>query len=113
MPVDFTDCVSDFLGPEICRHPVVLGAKLDENEKNLMEMPLDIAELDESVLKLNLRSAPGIDGVSNRFIVKFWQFFREPLHRYASTCVEKGVLTDTFRTAIIRLIPKKGDTSKL
>jgi hypothetical protein len=113
MPVDFTDCVSNFLGPEICRHPVVLGAKLDENEKNMMEMPLEIAELDESVLKLNLRSAPGIDGVSNRFIVKFWQFFREPLHRYASTCVEKGVLTDTFRTAIIRLIPKKGDTSKL
>jgi hypothetical protein len=82
-------------------------------KKNLMERQLDIAELDKSVLKLNLRSAPGIDGVSNRFIVKFWPFFREPLHSYASTCVEKGALTDTFRTAIIRLIPKKGDTSKL
>jgi hypothetical protein len=74
-----------------------------------MERPLDIAELDELVLKLNLRSAPGKDGVSNRFIVKFWTFFREPLHRYASKCGEKGALTDTFRTAIIRLIPKKGE----
>jgi hypothetical protein len=113
MPADFTNCVSEFLGPEISRHPVVTGSKLDEHEKALMERPLDIAELDESVLKLNLRSAPGIDGVSNRFIVKYWNFFREPLHRYASKCVEKGALTDTFRTAIIRLIPKKGDMSKL
>ncbi len=91
MPADFTDCVSDFLGPEICRHPVVLGAKLDENEKILMERPLDIAELDESVLKPNLRLAPGIDGVSNRFIVKFWTFFREPLHRRMPPNVWKKV----------------------
>jgi hypothetical protein len=51
MPADFTNCVSEFLGPEISRHSVVLGSKLDENEKILMERPLDIAELDELVLK--------------------------------------------------------------
>ncbi len=74
MPEDFTDCVSNFLGQEICAHPVVQNSKLNEDEKNLMDRPLEIAELDDSVLKLNLRSAPGIDGVSNRFIVKFWNF---------------------------------------
>jgi hypothetical protein len=68
---------------------------------------LRIGELDEAVKTLNLRSAPGVDGVSNRFIVKFWKYFREPLFRYATTCINNGKLTNTFRTAIIRLIPKK------
>ncbi len=110
MPADFTNCIEEFLGPDICQNPLVVNSKLDENERELLERPLSIAELDESVNSLNLRSAPGIDGVSNKFIFKFWRYLREPLHRYAVKCIEKGSLTDTFRTAIIRLIPKKGDT---
>jgi hypothetical protein len=113
MPEDFTGCVEDFLGPDICRHPLVAGSKLSEDEKTDLESPLGIAELDESVRNLNLRSAPGIDGVSNKFIAKYWIFFREPLHRYATKCIANGRLTETFRTAIIRLIPKKGDTTQL
>jgi hypothetical protein len=91
----------------------VSNSKLSEEEKKFLDRPLSIHELDESVNNLNLKFAPGIDGVSNRFIFKFWALFREPLHRYARTGIEKGVLTDTFRTAIIRLIPKKGDTTLL
>jgi hypothetical protein len=113
MPGDFTNCVSEFLGPEICRHPLVLNSKLSEDEINFLDRPLCLNELDESVNNINLKSAPGSDGVSNRFIFKFWALFREPLHRYAKTCIKKGVLTDTFHTAIIQLIPKKGDTSLL
>jgi hypothetical protein len=109
MPEDFTNCIENFLGPEICQHPVVTNSKLNEDEKNNLESPLNISELDESVTKLNLRSAPGIDGVSNRFIANF----REPLHSYAIKCIDNGRLTDTFRTAIIRLIPKKGNTTQL
>jgi len=113
MPADFTNCIEEFLGPDICRNPVVENSKLDQNEKENLDQPLRIGELDEAVKNLNLRSAPGIDGVSNRFIVKFWKYFREPLFRYATTCINNGKLTDTFRTAIIRLIPKKGDTTQL
>jgi exonuclease III len=113
MPDDFTNCIEDFLGPDICTNPVVVESKLTEEERDLLDRPLSIIELDESVRKLNLKSAPGIDGVSNKFISKFWPYFREPLHRYASDCVRKGSLTETFRTAIIRLIPKKGDTTQL
>ncbi|MFN9908202.1 MAG: RNA-directed DNA polymerase, partial [bacterium] len=91
----------------------MVESKLTEEERDLLDRPLSIIELDESVRKLNLKSAPGIDGVSNKFISKFWPYFREPLHRYASDCVRKGSLTETFRTAIIRLIPKKGDTTQL
>ncbi len=30
MPDDFSNCVEDFLGPEICQHPVVTNSKLNE-----------------------------------------------------------------------------------
>jgi hypothetical protein len=113
MPNDFSNCIENFLGPEICANAVVQDSKLTADERELLDRPLSITELDESVRKLNLKSAPGMDGVSNKFISKFWFFFREPLHRYAAECVRKGGLTETFRTAIIRLIPKKGDTTQL
>ena len=113
MPADFTNCIENFLGPEICGHETVFRCKLTQEERDILDSRLTIAELDESIKKLNLKSAPGIDGVSNKFIAKFWIFFREPLHRYALCCIERGKLTESFSTAIIRLIPKKGDTSQL
>ena len=61
----------------------------------------------------NLSSAPGTDGISNKFIRHFWTFFRIPLLNYANHCFTTGQLTDSFRGAKIRLIPKKGDTSKI
>jgi hypothetical protein len=72
MPADFSNCIENFLGPQICGNPVVQNSKLSEDERNDLDRPLGITELDESVKKLNLRSTPGIDGVSNRFIFKYW-----------------------------------------
>jgi hypothetical protein len=34
-----------------------------------------VEELEEAVNTCNLKSAPGIDGISNRYIRKFWPFF--------------------------------------
>jgi Reverse transcriptase (RNA-dependent DNA polymerase) len=61
----------------------------------------------------NKKSAPGLDGFNNTFIDKFWKFFRVPLLRYFNCCNSKGRLTNNFRTAKIRLIPKKGDKTKI
>jgi hypothetical protein len=60
-----------------------------------------------------MKSAPGLDGISNYFIKTFWVYLRNPLLKYASCCRVKGRLTNNFRRAKIRLIPKKGDTSKI
>jgi hypothetical protein len=54
-----------------------------------------------------------MDSISNRFIKHFWQFFRVPLFRYSLECYRVGRLTDSFRTAKIRLIPKKGNLAIL
>ncbi len=98
--------IEEFLG-DTANHPEVLKSKLNENEKNFLDRPLGIDELDFSVKKVKKNSAPGGDGTSNRFILKNWNLLRVPLFKYATTCFEKGTLTNNFRSANVRLIPKK------
>ena len=54
-----------------------------------------------------------MDGFSNKVIKKFWAFFRYPLVEYANECIRNGKLTGTFKTALIKLIPKKGDVTQI
>ena len=60
-----------------------------------------------------MKSAPGVDGFSNALIKKIWAHIRIPLHKYSLCCFTKGELTQNFRCASVRLIPKKGNTDKL
>ncbi len=43
---------------------------LTEAERNSLDLPLTIEEIDKSMEKANLKSAPGMDGVSNKFFKK-------------------------------------------
>jgi hypothetical protein len=103
----------DFLGEDIVNHPIVQNSMLTEEEKNLLDMPITIAELDDSILKANMKLAPGVDGLSNKFIKKYWIFLEPTLYSYCLDCFEKGSLTPNFLNASIKLIPKKGDISIL
>jgi Reverse transcriptase (RNA-dependent DNA polymerase) len=106
------NCITDFLG-DIADHPAVLESKLSEEEKNNLDSEIDIRELDNAVLQSKLKSSPGIDGISNKFIKKFWPYFRVPLFKYTTHCLSTGTLTENFRLAKIRLIPKKTDPKKI
>ncbi len=110
---DYNHCIENFLGHDILGHPIVMNSKLTLDEKVRLDSPLTVEELDSSMEKCNLRSAPGIDGMSNVFIKKYWQYFRIPLFKYANSCLYKKRLTSNFRSASIKLIPKKGDLSDL
>jgi exonuclease III len=111
--VNYSECIEQFLGPDILSHPLVINSKLAQEEKERLDLPLSIDELDSSVDNCNMRSAPGIDGLSNLFIKKYWHYFRIPLFNYATTCLQKKTLTTNFRSACIKLIPKKGNLSDL
>ena len=104
--------IADFL-EEITENQTVLNAKLTENEKISLESPLTLQELEKSMSESNLASAPGTKGISTKFIKHYWVFFQKPLLDYANHCFHTGELTDSFRGAKIRLIPKKGDSSKI
>jgi hypothetical protein len=110
-PENFDNLIENFLGPEICEHPLVTGSKLSPAEAALLDRPLTLQELDKAVRECKSRTAPGIDGFSNDLIKAHWQVFRSPLLEYAHVCFRKGRLTDSFNTGSIKLIPKKGDLS--
>ena len=104
--------IIDFLG-EVNNNPIVQNAKLTEDEKLDLESALTSEELTKSINGANMASAPGADGVSNRFIQHFWSFFKTPLLRLCKQSFDEGELPLFLRTANIKLIPKKGDTTKI
>jgi hypothetical protein len=112
MPNDFSNCVEEFLG-DLVNHPVIQSCILNEDDRRHLDAPLTADVLDAALSKCNMRLAPGIDGFNNRFIKKFWPLFREPLREYFECCRAKGTLTTTFGTALIKLLPKKGDTTRI
>jgi hypothetical protein len=105
--------VENFLGPEICNNNVVKNSKLSDADKEFFDRDLTLLELDVAANSLNEKSAGGLDGVSSKFIKKFWPYLRIPLHKHANYCTARGSLTQSFTSAGIKLIPKKGDCSKL
>ena len=104
--------IGDFLG-HITTHEVVRNAKLNDREKNALDNPLTLIELDQSINDANMNSALGINGISNKFIKKYWELFRYPLFNCANHMFVIGTMPDSFKTAKIKLIPKKGDCGKL
>jgi exonuclease III len=104
--------ISRFLG-EVADHPEVANSKLNDAEKTTLDSDLTMAEFDKAVEQLKLNSSPGLDGISNKFIKTYWKFFRVPLFNYATHCLSEGRLTESFRIAKIRMIPKKTDPKKI
>ena len=71
-PDDLSGCIENFLGPSILSHPAIRDSILTLAEKTKLESGLTLFELDEAVKKSNKKSAAGIDGLSGKFISKFW-----------------------------------------
>ena len=105
--------IEDFLGPEIVNHPMVRGSILTRDERNLLDSEIKIEELDLSLNQSNLKSSPGMDGFSYSFITKFWHIYRKPLFECAKISLENQSLPESFLTAQIKLIPKKGNSKKI
>jgi hypothetical protein len=113
LQINYGTCIEEFLGDEILSNPIVNNSKLTLQEKDDLDHPLTLKELDESLQNCNLKSAPGADGFSNKLIKACWVYLRIPLYNYANHCFIKGILTSNFRSASIKLIPKKGDITQL
>jgi hypothetical protein len=90
----------------------VINSKISDEERTVLDAPLTLAELDRSMKKSKINSAPGIDGIRNRFIREFWEFFRMLLFKYTNHCFEKRELTENFRSAKIRLTQKRETEAK-
>jgi hypothetical protein len=112
-PDNLENCIENFLGPVVLNHPLVQSLKLNEEECQNLESDITIEELDQALEGANKTSAAGLDGLSTKFISRFWKHFPIPLHRYCGTVFRNGALTDSFRCSIIKLIPKKGNAADI
>jgi hypothetical protein len=112
-PENLTGCIETFLGPEILNHPLTQNLKLNEAERIRLDQDLTGDELDHSLERANLSSAAGIDGLSTKIIKKFWYIFKLPLLNYTKCVFRNGRLTQSFKTALIKLIPKKGNSADI
>jgi len=106
------DDISNFLGP-IQENEVVRNAILTNAERDEMESDISMEELTKSINDSNQSSSPGADGISNRFIKHFWEFFKVPMLKLTRFCIESNTMPQYFLSANIKLIPKKGDLSKI
>jgi exonuclease III len=106
-------CIENFLGPEILNLNIVKSKKISQAQKENLEADLSLRELDNAIEDMNPRTAGGPDGIGTAVLKKFWKVLRVPLYRYSSEMMTKGKLTDSFLVSSIKLIPKKGDTTKI
>jgi len=104
--------ILNFLGP-LQENEIITGAKLTNEERDSLEGQITMEEITQSINESNMASAPGADGISNKFIQKFWEFFKVPFLKLTQYCFENNILPTFFKSANIKLIPKKGDPSKI
>ena len=79
---------------------------LNEEEKNVLDLPLNINELDSALKLLNKDSAPGVDGLTPLFYIHFWDVLKQPLFECFNEAVTCKTLSLSQRRAIISLLPK-------
>jgi len=112
-PDSLEGCIENFLGEDILNHPIVRNLKLSIDERTRLEGPVTDVELDIAIDGANAKSAAGIDGINTAFIKRYWYIFRAPLVKYAAKAFNRKALMHSFKTAIIKLIPKKGDGTNI
>ena len=88
--------------------------KLSEEESSSCEGDLSLDDISHAVRNLNTGKAPGPDGLSVEFFVKFWDLLGPELVKIFNFCYECGELCDSMKTSNTRVIFKKrGDRKAL
>jgi len=105
--------IEDFLGREAIASARVQESKLTAEERDTLEGEVTIEEMYASLLNSNLESTSGWDGISFKTLKKYWQQLGVLSTKMANESFREGIMTDSFRLGLIKLIPKKGDCSKV
>ena len=78
---------------------VEYAQKLDKN--------ISQHEMYSALMKMKKDAAPGLDGLTVSFYIKFWDKVGGLVYRVAVASFENGKLTPSQRRGGVRLIPKK------
>lgn len=87
--------------------------KCTEGQKQKLSETLTKDELHKALKLTEKNKSPGMDGIPYEFYLKFWETIGNDFTEIINHVFEKGNLTDSQKSAVISLIPKKGDISKI
>lgn len=86
---------------------------MTEESNTLLDDGLSMNELYTAAMSLQNGKALGIDGLPVDFYKSFWSVVGEDLLEVIQDCLRTGLLPLGCRTAVITLLPKKGDLQEL
>jgi hypothetical protein len=105
--------IEDFLGEEVINSDDLLQKKLSNEEKLTLETDVTLEELIKALQGSNNNSSSGWDGISYKVISKFFGVLGPLMVKMAKESFDKQELPDSFKMGQIKLIPKKGNPSKV
>ena len=74
---------------------------------------LTMEEIEKSRDEQNKNGSPGIDGTTPRFYIWAWEIIKQDLHEVLNNCYLEKQMSESMKTAIVTLIPKKGNTKEI
>jgi hypothetical protein len=105
--------IEDFIHGEQDRGEGVQHRMLNEEERNELEGIVTLEEVKKALDGSNFESSSGWDGISFKVLRKFWGILSEPMLKMIQETFREGELMETFKLGLIKLIPKKGNASKV
>ena len=78
-------------------------------DSELLDRPIQLDEIRKVLTCMSRNKSPGIDGLPVEFYYQFFDIVGKDLLLIYNEIFEKEILTKSQRTAVITLLPKKGD----
>ncbi|UYV68438.1 hypothetical protein LAZ67_5004313, partial [Cordylochernes scorpioides] len=79
--------------------------------KNKSSVYIESKEIEETILKTNIKKAPGPDYISNNMIRQAKIKIIPILHKLFNKCIEMGYYPDEWKKSFLKIIPKPGKTN--
>ena len=110
-PGPMVKCVNEFYTSDNIntdQMETIIDAVQTKNIDNPTDLEEDISETELSfaIRQMNTNTSPGIDGLTVKFYLTFGSILKDDLLGIIKACNEKGSLSCTTNTALIRLIHK-------
>jgi hypothetical protein len=81
---------------------------LDEQEKNMLDMPITYKEVADAVKELPTQKSPGSDGFPAEFYKFFWSKISKLVYNSINQAMQTNHMSIDQRRAVLNIIPKKG-----
>ena len=94
-------------------HLSSLPCQLSSNQVSSCEGQMTLDKMTFALKKMNSNKAPGPDGLTVEFYVKFWDRLGPYLCRVLNACYRAGEMCESMKTSNRRVIFKKGDCKNL